>query len=439
MNIEFLQENNRIIKDKLKDSIRECKYLKGAISFWRLKIEDFEKLPIKLRNEKSFICVDIHQPTCIDHLKRFVCNGKNSNIYLFLYRKAKDKKLPLLHAKIVIFYLDNNEENGEVKIWIGSQNFTGSALDGINFESTCIIKTTRESKLYIDVSSYLESIKNCCEKIGKYVFGDETNGRFDHNNIALYKKLQGSYEYKGKDYGLMIVLCDNAKIFKEKESKKILLISGDDKGDTKNFIDKQNKQEFILSLQDKNDTIYYNCEYTSVGTNIFTKIEISSIDGYILRDTEIKPLFLEKEKFSKEDASDLFKKNKFYILITVKKEFEEKIDPKKETDSYWEKLTSENFKFFCSFHGESIQIPKRKNNSSSENESTNHEEIIKNLKEHYQELREYNKKSERPSSYRSKSIKQISLMSKTRFSSESESNDNNETSTDKPKYQDFFR
>jgi len=64
---------------------------------------------------------------------------------------------------------------------MGSQNFTHNALNGINCESIHILKTTVDSKIYLEVNDYIDFIKQCCEDV---------QGQFDRKKKEFYKKLQ---------------------------------------------------------------------------------------------------------------------------------------------------------------------------------------------------------------------------------------------------------
>ncbi len=356
MTIEFLQsKEQRNIKDKLKQSIKECNSLKAAVAFWNLKIDYFEQLAYKLSLDDSFVCVDIHQPTDIDCLKEFV--EKNSNIYLFLYRSSTEKQQPLLHTKLLLF----NLPDGKAEIWIGSQNFTNSALEGFNFEATSIITTTKDSKLYKDVLSYLNSIKACCEDIGKKTFGDKT-GKFNIDCVDFYKKLQGLFE--GTTKKAMTVLCKDAKNL---SGKKILFLSYNNVNDASNFLTnvKPSERKFILWVADgiNKSFIFYNCVFTTEGFDKVDTTFLENIEGYILRGKNTIPLCLTlseaKELSSPKDAMNLFvrKEITFFITMDIKDEIQDlQIFDKKQ--DLWKNSNDGSICNFTEKTNNIIQIPK---------------------------------------------------------------------------------
>ncbi len=388
-NIElFLQsKKNRNIKPELEKSINKCVSLKGAVAFWNFDIHYLKGLDDKLSHNNSFICVDIHQPTDIDRLKKFV--EKGSNIYLFLYRSAKETQQPLLHTKLLLFDFPNNK----AEIWIGSQNFTHSALEGSNFESTTIIPTKINSNLYNVVLSYLNSIKLCCEDIGKKTCENVT-GKFNIDCVDFYKKLQGTYKYDGKDIGKMDVFCENTNIFESTNT--ILLSSNNNNEDQSNFVKNLKQNKFILHLKSKTNETHYHCSYTTEG--IVDKIDVN-FKGCILRDEKRKALFTD---ISSKQAMDLFEEERrFLIIIKIEDKCQEDMSfsKKQRTDYFWKKYnfsddspdTLELFdsKIYCWGEDEQIQIPKSQAElvpHPNEDDLIKNTEIIDELKEHYENL-----------------------------------------------------
>ena len=168
-------------EERFKDSVKLCAknpngFLRMCVAFWTHKPSHIA-IQI-LKREKSTICADIHKPTDIDKLDALVGRGVK-NVFLFLYRNREKnyQQTPLLHSKIFLFDFGD----GSAEIWMGSQNFTRSALSGINCESIHILKTTVDSKIYSEVDKYIDFIKQCCEDV---------QGQFDREKKEFYKELQ---------------------------------------------------------------------------------------------------------------------------------------------------------------------------------------------------------------------------------------------------------
>lgn len=188
MNIELLpnSQTSSSVKRKLKDAIVRSILLKGAVAFWTIPVDYISVLADKLSKNNSFMCVDFHYPTNIDSLTDFTQYG--ANMYLHDYQLTtsiynENRQNALLHTKILHFEFENNT----TETWIGSHNFTRSAIDGINFEASTIITTNKETKEEIEfiqkVTDYLELIKNSCIP-------------FEPKDVDFYKALQGKNSTK---------------------------------------------------------------------------------------------------------------------------------------------------------------------------------------------------------------------------------------------------
>lgn len=206
MEIKFLQSNEQMsIREHIQYSIEKSISIKGTVAFWTINTTFFKGLSEKLASTNSYVCVDIHKPTDIDSLNGFV--EKGANIYLFMYRKDNGK-FPLMHAKFLMFEFDDEQ----VEIWLGSQNFTESALEGKNIESTTVISTSKNSELYKQINEYLQFIKDICGDIGKNIY-KEIGEKFNHNYIDFYKKLQGSFDFQETTHQVMDIVCTDVKQF----------------------------------------------------------------------------------------------------------------------------------------------------------------------------------------------------------------------------------
>ncbi len=154
--VEFLQTKDErgIIKERLIRSIKNSHSLRAAVAYFNLNHTELDGLGELLSQPDSFICVDIGLPTELLQLKKLdeLCK----NVHLFHH---SDGFFGCLHAKLLLFTL---KEENIAEIWIGSQNFTLAAINGPNYESTCVIKTSVNSQQYKDVEKYLDFIRGKC-------------------------------------------------------------------------------------------------------------------------------------------------------------------------------------------------------------------------------------------------------------------------------------
>ncbi len=346
MTIEFLQsKEQRNIKDKLKQSIKECNSLKAAVAFWNIDINYLKELADKLSRDDSFVCVDIHQPTDIDCLKEFV--EKDSNIYLFLYR-VETGRHPLLHTKLLLFDLPD----GKAEIWIGSQNFTHSALTGSNLESTSIITTTKGSPLYKDVFSYLDFIKDCCEDIGTKVY-PEIGGQFNIEFLDFYKKLQQSFDFQEENKPVIDLVCEDIEdicsIAKHKHKDNFILIASFDENDSSKFL--VGKEILIRALDKEGEIVCYQSEVyfagkiTPIGENEENKNSFVTtytdshnkryeIKSYIVRHEAKIPVFISSTPYYITNQS-------FSVIIKIIKEFKKDLSYSQK-GNFWRKVCSDD-------------------------------------------------------------------------------------------------
>lgn len=361
-NIEFLQSKEESnIKDRLNSSIDKCTAIRGAVAFWSIRPEYFAKLPEKLANPKSYICVDIHAPTDIDDLAEFV--KKNANIYLFMYRKDKEK-FPLLHTKFLIFDLCNEQ----VEIWLGSQNFTYSALEGKNIESTTIITTSKESELYNKLDEYLEFIKTTCEEIGTKLY-TEIDKKFNSDYIDFYKKLQGSFDFEEKTHKVLDVLCLDKKDFTTKDKYILITIYDDEKK-----LSLQVQEKLLIRILDILDSeVIYASDVLSVA-EIYPKNESGEhpkLYASHKNEHEISGYIVSKNKtiavFKKNEPTE--EKNKFQIELVIKigDEFKGELTLSNKVD-FWkkDKKNEQNLLYLKLKESEDIYIPKSPDEISKE-------------------------------------------------------------------------
>nr|MDZ8056629.1 hypothetical protein [Nostoc sp. EkiNYC01] len=229
------------IKRRLEDALSKCENVKGAVAYWTIDTDFINNLASVLQRENSYYCIDIHKPTNIDYLANFKELG--ANIFLHNYDLKSDStnyelkdenKIPyLLHSKIILFEMPHDD----VEIWLGSHNFTQRAICGVNIESSFIVKTNKDNKIYKDVLDYLSFIKANCIS-------------FDINDVDFYKKLQGEYE---KDTGHLVLelVGENVASLVNEKTIQLLGIGNNDVADKIGteiiiqILDLDNGQEYI--------------------------------------------------------------------------------------------------------------------------------------------------------------------------------------------------
>jgi len=271
-NIEFLQSrDSRSIKSRLEASLKKCSSLKGSVAFWKIRTGYIKGLVNVLNHHDSFICVDIHQPTNIDCLDEFVKQG--ANVYLFLYRVDTGRH-PLLHTKLLLL----DFPDGKAEIWIGSQNFTHSAIKGNNLESTSIISIEKNSALYRQVSDYIHFIRECCEDIGIIYFSYKLE-KFNRDLIEFYKKLQNTYDRQETNYKVLDVVCNSVDTIHDLSERKdeCTLIMAFDSSHLRQFA---GKEIVIRALDSQKEVVCYRAKVHSVGdiTPVHTIGDVSSED-----------------------------------------------------------------------------------------------------------------------------------------------------------------
>lgn len=200
----LIPPQNRISLDsQIRTFFSESECVRAAIAFWSISESQLQRLTgyrgvQVLKNEDSFLCVDIQKPTNIDHLASLVQKGVK--VFLNIRRLpgplAKYSTSPgLLHTKMLL----SNRSNEQADFWIGSHNWTLPALAGPNKEGSMALRLDRDEALYTEVLSFLEDIRaNYCRP-------------FESGKVDFYKLLQekmsqrvseksiGVIEMKGED------------------------------------------------------------------------------------------------------------------------------------------------------------------------------------------------------------------------------------------------
>ena len=150
-------------RDYFDSLLSNCEWLKGCAAFWTIYPSFFRgKLKEILQNDESYYCVHLSPPTDVNALNEFYNASANLYAYNLFWKSTLEegRHPPLLHAKVAIFKMQEDK----VVIWVGSHNFTQSALLDINIEASTVIETTIDSLYYIETLRFLEEVKEECEK-----------------------------------------------------------------------------------------------------------------------------------------------------------------------------------------------------------------------------------------------------------------------------------
>lgn len=168
ISIELINDNFlRYLNPILENTIN----VKGCSAYWTLKHSSSKTDAFKhycfnlyqlLKEENSFMCVDLHIPTDVEQICNSVNDGGNFYMYMAegkggIYSEINNR---LLHTKLILF---EGEEFDY--ILLGSHNQTSQALKNINKEASVLIQVKAESPTKRNVTNYLEYIKSICKKL----------------------------------------------------------------------------------------------------------------------------------------------------------------------------------------------------------------------------------------------------------------------------------
>jgi len=304
--IPILDENNNFI-ERLDDSLQKCLNVKGAVAFWTIDTKFLPSLTKALKNKNSYYCIDIHKPTNIDYIENF--HNLGCNLYLHLYEynaKHKEEKYYdpkyLLHSKVILLEFPDNL----IEVWIGSHNFTRRAILGLNIELSVIVKSKMNSKIYDETLTFLEVVKNRCEKYNpdykEYYETLQNEKRPDSYRVMDYLI---SEEADKLEKQVITILSKKANYFDiiPKVGDKILVIVQD-----KNAEHKIQYEAKILGASLVN---YQKDTYDMIlGKRKYAEIEPPVVSGNGLK---IKEDIIRKEKLIECDA---------YIMFEIAKKVE---------------------------------------------------------------------------------------------------------------------
>lgn len=130
--------------------------LRAAIGFWTLPPAALGKMLATRLSNDGFLCVDVHQPTQIDHLHGLVSQGANVFLHLEEASLPSEPRMPngLMHAKALLF--DMNQTMAE--LWVGSHNATARAYGGLNIEASIVIQLEQGCPLYREAEFFLNKV-----------------------------------------------------------------------------------------------------------------------------------------------------------------------------------------------------------------------------------------------------------------------------------------
>ncbi len=158
--------------DLLADALGNGGKLKAAIAFVTRRGVDF--LREHFKGDRFQLIVSIRWPTDLDALAR-IANEYPDSIWLhmggFIPQEKKAERFQL-HSKVVCI-----ENNGNVDLFIGSHNWTATALHGINLEAGVHIRCGKDEEVAKDL---IEHINEC----------QSESQKFDPNQLSFYKEVQ---------------------------------------------------------------------------------------------------------------------------------------------------------------------------------------------------------------------------------------------------------
>jgi hypothetical protein len=178
--MSFLIENQDIITIELINNnflgylnpiISNTISVKGSSAYWTLKYSSSSTDSFKqychnlynlLKDENSFMCVDLHLPTDVEQ----ICNAVNSDCKFYMFMAEgkggiySEINNSLLHTKLILFEGEKYDY-----VLLGSHNQTAHAIKNINAESSVLIQIKSDSNTKRNIVDYLEYLKSTCIKL----------------------------------------------------------------------------------------------------------------------------------------------------------------------------------------------------------------------------------------------------------------------------------
>lgn len=161
------------VLNRLQTVLEDSRTLRAAVAFWTVRKEDVNEDLTRALSGNGFLCVDLQWPTDIEAVAGLKLAG--ADVWLHLARANAQRgegkshtQRHLLHTKILLFDL----WGGGSELWVGSHNWTGRALSGLNIEASVVFRLSRESALYRDSERLLLQIKGACEAFNPELIDD---------------------------------------------------------------------------------------------------------------------------------------------------------------------------------------------------------------------------------------------------------------------------
>ncbi len=291
-------------------AVEASKSVKGCVAFWTLAINDskYEGLIEKLKTKNSFMCVDFHKPTNIDHLAKWKKSGGNIYLYTYQFRLKRQTSVSdvlddetskyLMHSKIFVFEFEQYSE-----VWIGSHNMTKRAMEGPNKESSVILRLDNNDKELKNILDYLEKIKKESEL-------------FDVQKIDTYKYFQQDLSYE-HDF---VIECFYSGNLEDLKVGSTITYLGEDQKEFEEY--RLINRKLKLYVFNRTENALYEIKIINAGG-----IDKNSPKSYSMTFSErlvavkksgIIAVFTEEKRINEEEL----KQHGFYVTFDIKRKIE---------------------------------------------------------------------------------------------------------------------
>lgn len=157
---------------------RRGEFTRAAVAFLtEAGVEFFERCCLRRQNpEKCLLCFTVQWPTDLDAVARLSpLLGPNLRIHLASKTPVESGTdlTRMLHSKVI--YTDHG--NQTCTVFVGSHNWTGNALNGVNFEASVRVECETNNAFAEDIQSHLDRCAQGCVP-------------FDPNDIDYYRAIQ---------------------------------------------------------------------------------------------------------------------------------------------------------------------------------------------------------------------------------------------------------
>ncbi len=168
----------RRFRSVVEGDLRTAAELDLAVAFMTKAGVDFllDRLERGLSPDHCRVSVSVHFPTDLAALCR-LSDRLADRLHIHLGgeapREKSGKSCPLMHSKVIWA----GKEDGKVTIFVGSHNWTSTALDGANMEASVRIECRPDESFAQDVKAHLDACFNACVP-------------FDQDDVDFYRSLQ---------------------------------------------------------------------------------------------------------------------------------------------------------------------------------------------------------------------------------------------------------